>query len=204
MGRYADRQRHGAFGAGFLTGGDGTLHRGGGTGNDYLAWGIEVHRFNHIAIGGLLTGRADLIIIQTQHGCHLALTGGHGLLHQLSTGTHQTHRIAQGDHTGTGQGGVFTQAVASQQIGARTTALLPQPPQGNTCRQQQGLGIFSLVQSFLRTILTEGPDIQAEGAGRFLKGLPYRRTVGKVSEHAKALGTLTGKNKSSFGHSLSP
>ena len=204
VGRYANRQGHGPFGAGVFTGGNGTLHCGGGTGDHYLPRGIEVHRFDHIAFGGLLTGRADLIIIQTQHGGHLAFTGGYGLLHQLSAGTHQAHRIAQGDHTGTGQRGVLAQAVASQQIGARTAALLPQPPQSNTCRQQQGLGVFGLVQGFLGTILTESPDIQAEGAGGFLKGLLYRRAVGKVSKHAKALGTLTGKNKSSFGHSLSP
>ncbi len=193
---HADRQWQGALGATGLAQLHGTLDGLGGTGDHHLTRRVEIHRADDFTLCRFGAGCNNVSIIQTQNGGHAALTRRHRFLHQLAATLDKLYGVGQAQALRGYQCAVFTQTVTGDECRNRTALGQPHVPQGNGSGQNGRLGLVGLVEQLGRTVLSQCPQVVAEGFGSLLESVEDQRMVrALLGEHTERLRSLTRKDE---------
>src|SRR5690606_9889542 len=149
------------------------------------------------ALSGFGAQLGNLLIGQTQDGCHGALASRHRLLHQLTAPLNQTQRVGKRNDTGGDQGGILPQAVPGNKGGAHAAVRRPYPPERDGSSQNRRQGAIGAIEIGFRTVLAQLPEVVSEGIGSLGKGLAdLWMFCGKLTEHAYCLGALSREYES--------
>ena len=136
-------QRHHLLRAEFLGHCAGGGHALGRPGDDHLPGGVEVGH-PHIAVGAAAC-HLDLVVVETEHRGHRAGVLAAGVVHGLGAFAHQPHTLVESQHSGGGEGGVFTQAVTGAE--ARLDAQTFDRVEHHQARHERGeLGVAGVAQ----------------------------------------------------------
>jgi len=108
--------------------------------------------------------------------------------------------VTQGQRTGRHQGGVFAEAVASQDGRLGATHGAPGTPDADAGGQQGRLRVFGTVEHFLRTALRQRPQVDTGAVGGFREGLADLRVqLGQFGQHAQRLRALAREHECEIG-----
>ena len=158
-----------------------------GAGDDHLARRVVVGQ-PHVAVGGG-AGHGDVVVVQGDDRRHGPGPLAGGDLHGLAPLGDQADAIGEGHHTGRGEGGVLTQAVAGDAGGIHAEAL--HGVEDDEAHDVGGeLGVAGLPQLVGIGSQQQLGHVPAGDGGGLLDQLPRGVVLPRLA-HAGLLGTLS-------------
>ena len=192
---HTDRKRNSLSAALCLGQLDGPLDRRFLSGDDHLAWAVQVRYRYHANFRRLLANFPDRLSTQTENRRDQSGPRRDCLGHILRPFLDQRHRSAERHSARSHQRRILTETVAGHSKGPETKRFQKAESRNADC-EQGGLRIFSQVQAFGRSIEAQCSDIISEDRPCLFVHLPDKRvSLIQCPPHPDRLRALAGKHQ---------